>query len=98
MKDTYSVEEIKNILPHRYPFLLIDRVTDIKESEWIKGYKNVSINEPVFLGHFPDNPVFPGVLIVEALAQLGAFLLVRRFPEGKRTAYFAGIDKARLIN
>ena len=96
MKDTYNVEDIRNVLPHRYPFLLIDRVTDIKESEWIKGYKNVSINEPVFLGHFPEKPAFPGVLIIEAMAQLGAFLLVRRFPEGKRMAYFAGIDKARF--
>ena len=96
MPDTYNVEEIKKVLPHRYPFLLIDRITDIKESEWIKGYKNISINEQVFLGHFPDNPIFPGVLILEAMAQLGAFLLVRRFSEGKRIAYFAGIDKARF--
>jgi beta-hydroxyacyl-ACP dehydratase FabZ len=96
MKETYSVEDIKNVIPHRYPFLLIDRVTELKESEYIKGYKNITINEPIFQGHFPEKPIFPGVLIIEAMAQLGAFLLVRRFPEGKRMAYFAGIDKARF--
>lgn len=96
MKDVYNIEDIRSVIPHRYPFLLIDRVTEIKESEWIKGYKNISINEPVFQGHFPEHPVFPGVLIIEAMAQLGAFLLVRRFPEGKRTALFAGIDRARF--
>lgn len=96
MDDIIDIEAIKKIIPHRYPFLLVDRVTEINGQESIKGYKNISINEPVFQGHFPQNPVFPGVLIVEAMAQLGAILILRRFPEDKRMAYFTGIDKARF--
>lgn len=92
-----NIEEIWEIIPHRYPFLLVDRVTEINEEEFsIKGYKNITINEPVFQGHFPATPVFPGVLIIEALAQLGAVLVLRRFPAEKRMAFFAGIDKARF--
>lgn len=92
-----NIEEIWEIIPHRYPFLLIDRVTEINEEEFsIKGYKNITINEPIFQGHFPARPVFPGVLIIEALAQLGAVLVLRRFPAEKRLAFFAGIDKARF--
>lgn len=91
------IEEIKEILPHRYPFLLIDRITDIDESAGtIKGYKNITANEPVFMGHFPERSVFPGVLIVEAMAQLGAAFMLRKFPREKRMAFFAGIDKARF--
>jgi 3-hydroxyacyl-[acyl-carrier-protein] dehydratase len=92
-----NIEEIWEIIPHRYPFLLVDRVTEINEEEFsIKGYKNITINEPIFQGHFPARPVFPGVLIIEALAQLGAVLVLRRFPAEKRLAFFAGIDKARF--
>ena len=92
-----NIEEIWEIIPHRYPFLLVDRVTEINEEEFsIKGYKNITINEPVFQGHFPSRPVFPGVLIIEAMAQLGAVLVLRRFPAEKRLAFFAGIDKARF--
>ncbi len=92
-----NIEEIWEIIPHRYPFLLVDRVTEINEEEFsIKGYKNITINEPMFQGHFPSRPVFPGVLIVEAMAQLAAVLILRRFPQEKRMAYFTGIDKVRF--
>lgn len=91
-----NIEEIKKIIPHRYPFLLVDRVTEVNGYESIKGYKNVTYNEQLFQGHFPQRSVFPGVLIVEAMAQLGAVLVMRRFPEDDRLAFFAGIDKARF--
>ena len=65
-------EEIIKILPHRYPFLLVDRVTAFEDRQWIEGYKNVSANEEFFVGHFPDRPIMPGVLMLEALAQLGS--------------------------
>ena len=92
----FDIEEIKKIVPHRYPFLLVDRVTEINGTESIKGYKNITFNEPVFQGHFPQQAVFPGVLVVEAMAQLGAVLVLRKFPEDKRMAYFAGIEKAKF--
>ena len=91
-----NIEEIREIIPHRYPFLLVDRVTEINEYESIKGYKNITFNELLFQGHFPNQAVFPGVLMIEALAQLGAVLVLRRFPKEKRMAYFAGIDKAKF--
>ncbi len=91
-----NIEQIWEVIPHRYPFLLVDRVTEVIGMESAKGYKNVTINEPVFQGHFPARPVFPGVLIVEAMAQLGAVLILRRFPPEKRMAFFTGIDKARF--
>jgi 3-hydroxyacyl-[acyl-carrier-protein] dehydratase len=91
-----NIEEIKKIIPHRYPFLLVDRVTEVNGYESIKGYKNISFNEALFQGHFPQQSVFPGVLIIEAMAQLGAVLIMRRFPDDDRLAFFAGIDKARF--
>ncbi|MGD2084929.1 MAG: 3-hydroxyacyl-ACP dehydratase FabZ [Candidatus Aminicenantes bacterium] len=91
-----NIEEIKKIIPHRYPFLLVDRVTEINGYESIKGYKNISYNEALFQGHFPQQSVFPGVLIIEAMAQLGAVLILRRFANDDRLAFFAGIDKARF--
>lgn len=94
--NTINIEEIKKIVPHRYPFLLVDRVTDVKGYDSIKGYKNITFNEPMFQGHFPQRSVFPGVLIIEAMAQLGAVLILRRFPDDERLAFFAGIDKARF--
>jgi len=95
-QNTLSVEEIKGIIPHRYPFLMVDRVTEIKGYEFIKGYKNITINEPMFQGHFPQLAVFPGVLIVEAMAQLGAILILRRFPPEQRMAFFTGINNTRF--
>ena len=72
-----DINEIKEILPHRYPFLLIDRVDEVVEGKSIKGYKNVTINEQFFEGHFPEEPVMPGVLILEALAQIGAVAILQ---------------------
>ncbi|MBU2862406.1 3-hydroxyacyl-ACP dehydratase FabZ [Reinekea forsetii] len=94
-----SIEAIKELLPHRYPFLLLDRVTDYVEGESIKGYKNVSANEQLFQGHFPDNAIFPGVLICEALAQLTAvygFLSSGNRPSDGYLYLFAGLDNVKF--
>ncbi|MBL1230846.1 3-hydroxyacyl-ACP dehydratase FabZ [Enterococcus sp. BWB1-3] len=91
-----NVQEIMEIIPHRYPFLLLDRVEEITVGEKIVAKKNVTINEPFFQGHFPSEPVMPGVLIVEALAQAGAVALLSK-PEFKgKTAYFGAMDKVRF--
>ncbi len=94
--ESLDIEAIRDILPHRYPFLLVDRVTEITPDGIVRGFKNISINEPIFTGHFPGKAVFPGVLIMEALAQLGAVMILRRYPKEQRMAFFAGIDKARF--
>ena len=92
----YTAKEIMEILPHRAPFLLIDTIEELEPGVRAVGTKCVSMNEPYFQGHFPGNPVMPGVLIMEALAQAGA-VAIRSQPDRKgRTAYFAGIDKARF--
>lgn len=94
-----DIHEILNHLPHRYPFLLVDRVVDYKPGEYLIGVKNVSFNEPFFTGHFPQRPVFPGVLIMEALAQatgLLAFKTQGKKPDGSSLYYFAGIDNCRF--
>lgn len=92
----YTAKEIMDIIPHRYPFLLIDTIEELEPGVRALGKKCVSVNEPFFQGHFPGNPVMPGVLIMEALAQVGAVAILSQ-PEWKgRTAYFAGIDKARF--
>ena len=89
--------EVQSILPHRYPFLLVDRVVEFEPGQRAVGLKNVTINEPYFQGHFPGRPVFPGVLIVEALAQLGGVLAIRSSSvEGSPVVYLTGIDKARF--
>ena len=89
--------EIQAILPHRYPFLLVDRVTELEINEKAVGVKNISINEPFFQGHFPGRPIFPGVLVLEALAQLGGILAIRS-AQGNAPAviYLTGIDKAKF--
>lgn len=85
-------KQIQNILPHRYPFLLVDRITEIEDGKRAVGIKNVTVNEPFFQGHFPGEPIMPGVLIVEAMAQVGAVALLSQ-PENKgKLALFTGID------
>ena len=96
---TMNIQQILQHLPHRYPFLLIDRVTEFKAGESLTGYKNVTYNEPFFLGHFPERPVMPGVLILEAMAQATGLLAFRTVERGakRESLYFlVGIDKARF--
>lgn len=89
-------EEIKAIIPHRYPFLLIDRVLEVEEGKSARAIKSVSANEEFFNGHFPDYPVMPGVLIVEALAQTGAVALLKQEKNKDKLALFAGIENCRF--
>ncbi len=94
-----EINEIMSYLPHRYPFLLVDRVISLNVGKDIVALKNVSINEPFFTGHFPEHPVMPGVLILEALAQAAALLSFKTVdnpPDSKAVVYFAGIDGARF--
>lgn len=92
-----NINDIIDILPHRYPLLLVDRILEIEGDQRIVGLKNVTLNEPFFTGHFPGAPVMPGVLIIEALAQCGAVLLLKSIPDrDKKLFYFGGIDKARF--
>lgn len=88
--------EIKEIIPHRYPFLLVDRIIDGEEGKWAKGIKNVSQNEEYFNGHFPGHHVMPGVLIIEALAQVGAISILSLEENKGKLAFFAGIKNARF--
>ena len=95
---TLQIEEILELLPHRFPFLLVDRVLDFEEGRFLRAVKNVSVNEPFFQGHFPGKPIFPGVLILEAMAQatgILAFKSVGKLEPGE-LYYFAGIDEARF--
>ncbi|MBY0123199.1 3-hydroxyacyl-ACP dehydratase FabZ [Bacillus sp. S/N-304-OC-R1] len=91
-----DVNQIKEIIPHRYPFLLVDRILEVEEGHKAIGIKNVTANEEFFNGHFPDYPVMPGVLIVEALAQVGAVAMLMKEENRGRLAFFAGIDKCRF--
>lgn len=98
LPETIDILEILRLLPHRYPFLLVDRILEINPGKDILGLKNVTINEPFFQGHFPSRPVMPGVLILEGMAQVGGVLAFYSEPEniGKKVLYFVGIDKARF--
>ncbi|ATA61644.1 3-hydroxyacyl-ACP dehydratase FabZ [Geobacillus sp. FSL K6-0789] len=91
-----DIQQIQAIIPHRYPFLLVDRILEIEEGKRAVGIKNVSANEAFFAGHFPEYPVMPGVLIVEALAQVGAVVLLQSEENRGRLAFFAGIDNCRF--
>ena len=92
-----DINEIMSIIPHRYPFLLVDRVTSITLNESIVGIKNVTINEPQFTGHFPDRPVMPGVLIIEAMAQLAAVLVAKSMESTKdKEVFFMSIEEAKF--
>jgi 3-hydroxyacyl-[acyl-carrier-protein] dehydratase len=96
-KQTLDIVEIMSILPHRYPFLLIDRVVEIERKQRIVAIKNVSLNEPQFQGHFPDYPIMPGVLMVEAIAQAGGALLLTEIPDREnKLMVFTGIDAAKF--
>ncbi len=98
----YDVVEIQKILPHRYPFLLVDRVTALTAGKSIEAYKNVSISEPVFQGHFPDHPIYPGVMILEGMAQAGGVLAFKSMGDMSheeieaKVVYFMSIDKAKF--
>ena len=97
--DTMDIYEVMKHLPHRYPFLLVDKVEEIRKGEYLRAIKNVSYNEPYFTGHFPHRPVMPGVLILEALAQatgILAFVTTDSKPTEKSLYYFVGIDNARF--
>lgn len=91
-----DVNQIKDVIPHRYPFLLIDQVVEIEEGKRVVAKKNVTINEPFFQGHFPEHPVMPGVLIVEALAQAGAVAMLKKEENKGKIGFLAGIDSCRF--
>ena len=98
MEALYDIRRIMEYLPHRYPFILVDRILELVPNERIVGLKNVTINEPFFQGHFPGEPVMPGVLIIEAMAQVGGVMAYASLEEGQegKLIYFMGIDKARF--
>ncbi|GEL77228.1 3-hydroxyacyl-ACP dehydratase FabZ [Tenuibacillus multivorans] len=91
-----DIEQIKSIIPHRYPFLLVDQVEELEEGKRAVGYKNITANEPFFQGHFPEYMVMPGVLIVEALAQVGAVAILQKEENQGKLGMFTGIDKCRF--
>lgn len=94
--NTIEIKEIMSLLPHRYPLLLIDRVTDYEINKSISAYKNITINESIFNGHFPGEPIFPGVLILEAMAQAAGILGFKSMGNSDKLYLYAGIDKARF--
>lgn len=91
-----DIYEIIQLMPHSYPFLLVDRILEIEPAKRVVGIKNVTYNEPFFTGHFPNKPIMPGVLIVEAMAQTGGVLAFKSFPDMKGSVLFIGIDNARF--
>jgi beta-hydroxyacyl-ACP dehydratase FabZ len=101
MKLPLTYQDIIKVLPHRYPFLLVDRITELEPGKRIVGIKNVTMNEPFFQGHFPDNPIMPGVLIIEAMAQVGGVLAGFSLPEAtekneKKALFFMSMDKVKF--
>ena len=98
MDKIYTITDIMKFLPHRYPFILVDRILELEPGKRVKALKNVTINEPFFQGHFPQSPIMPGVLIMEAMAQAGGVLVIESLPPEKHGSlvYFMGIDKARF--
>nr|HID59785.1 3-hydroxyacyl-ACP dehydratase FabZ [Desulfobacterales bacterium] len=98
MEQVYDIRKIMELLPHRYPFILVDRILELIPNERIVGLKNVTINEPFFVGHFPGTPIMPGVLMIEAMGQVGGVLAFASFPESRRgeLIYFMGMDKVRF--
>jgi 3-hydroxyacyl-[acyl-carrier-protein] dehydratase len=95
-QQTMTIEAIQKLLPHRYPFLLVDRIIDYTPGQRAVGIKNVTFNEPFFQGHFPNRPIMPGVLIVEAMAQVGGIVLMQMNDLQDKLSLFAGIDKVRF--
>lgn len=92
-----TIQEILHLLPHRYPLLLVDRVLELDPGKRVKALKNVTANEPHFMGHFPGAPIMPGVLILESMAQCGALMFLQDVPDrDKKLFYFGGVDKARF--
>jgi len=97
MKNGYDIKRILDLLPHRYPFILVDRVLELELGSRIRALKNVTINEPFFQGHFPDKPIMPGVLIVEGMVQAGGLLLIETLPDQTRKQVcFSGVDRVRF--
>ncbi len=98
----YNVVDIQKILPHRYPFLLVDRIIKLTPSKYVEALKNISISEPVFQGHFPDHPIYPGVMIIEGMAQAGGVLAFKSMDNvsqeeiDNKVVYFMSIDKAKF--
>ncbi|MBD3380345.1 MAG: 3-hydroxyacyl-ACP dehydratase FabZ [Candidatus Omnitrophica bacterium] len=96
MPKIIDIKQIMEKLPHRYPFILVDRVLDYEEGKWIKALKNVTMNEPFFQGHFPGEPIMPGVLQVEAMAQAGGILAMLEGADSEKLAFFMTIDKCKF--
>ena len=97
IKDKYNIQDIIKILPHRYPFILIDRIDEVKPGEFVNAIKNVTINEPYFQGHFPGQPVMPGVLSLESIAQTTAFLMLYELDDPlKKNMFISGVDGVRF--
>ncbi|MGX3010322.1 3-hydroxyacyl-ACP dehydratase FabZ [Helicobacter sp. 23-1044] len=102
MERTIDIQEIMQILPHRYPILLVDKITHLELGRCIEGYKNITFNEPIFAGHFPTSPIYPGVYIIEGMAQTGGILAFKSafgedsVNDGSRLVYFMSIDRAKF--
>lgn len=102
MNSEKDIKYIMNIMPHRYPFLMVDRIVELNPGQYIRGYKNITINEFIFNGHFPEQPIFPGVLIIEAIAQLGGFLFMKKESKGDISksdlVFLCGVDRVKFID